>query len=377
MCAHDELTPLVASIYDAALDSALWPDVLASIAGFVGGQVGGLLAKDATNHVNACYHAGLDPDYLKLYSETYGRLGPVATSAFCEVGEVVSVPQLVPYDEFCRGTFYQEWARPQGWVDVAIGVLEKSASGCAYLSMARREASGMVDDEMRRRMSLVVPHVRRAVLIGQTIGFKQAETATFAGILDGLGAGLFVIDSSARIVHANRAGHEILDAGDILRATDGRLVADDAHADRILRETAAAAENGDAAIGVKGIALPLNAQNGDRYVAHVLPLTSGARGIAGAAYQAAAAVFVRHATMACPSPPEVIGKAYNMTPTELRVLLAIVEIGGVPDVAAALGIAETTVKTHLGRLFEKTRTGRQADLVKVVAGFATPLYVDA
>jgi len=31
--------------------------------------------------------------------------------------------------------------------------------------------------------------------------------------------------------------------------------------------------------------------------------------------------------------------------TELRVLLAIVEVGGVPEVAAALGVAGTTVKT--------------------------------
>jgi DNA-binding CsgD family transcriptional regulator len=31
------------------------------------------------------------------------------------------------------------------------------------------------------------------------------------------------------------------------------------------------------------------------------------------------------------------------------------------------------VKTHLGRLFEKTGTSRQADLVKLVAGFSNPL----
>jgi DNA-binding CsgD family transcriptional regulator len=53
--------------------------------------------------------------------------------------------------------------------------------------------------------------------------------------------------------------------------------------------------------------------------------------------------------------------------------LAIVEVGGVPEVADALGIADTTVKTHLGRLYEKTGAGRHADLVKLVAGFASPL----
>lgn len=54
-------------------------------------------------------------------------------------------------------------------------------------------------------------------------------------------------------------------------------------------------------------------------------------------------------------------------------LLAVVEIGGVPEVAEALGIADTTVKTHLGRLYEKTGAARQADLVKLVAEYANPI----
>jgi DNA-binding CsgD family transcriptional regulator len=84
-------------------------------------------------------------------------------------------------------------------------------------------------------------------------------------------------------------------------------------------------------------------------------------------------VFVRRAAMESPSPPDIIAETYRLTPTELRVLTALVDVGGVPDVAAALGIAETTVKTHLGRLFAKTGTRRQAELVKLVAGFAMPV----
>jgi DNA-binding NarL/FixJ family response regulator len=73
-----------------------------------------------------------------------------------------------------------------------------------------------------------------------------------------------------------------------------------------------------------------------------------------------------------PSAPDAIAKAYKLTPSELRVLLAVVEVGGVPEVAEALGVAETTVKTHLGRLYQKVGARRQADLVKVVAGFSNP-----
>ena len=141
--------------------------------------------------------------------------------------------------------------------------------------------------------------------------------------------------------------------------------------DQSLRAVLIAAGNGDAAVGTKGIALPLIARDGERYVAHVLPLTSGARRRAGIATSAAAILTVHRAALDIPSPPEAIARAYALTPTELRVLLAIVEIGGAPEVAAALGIGDTTVRTHLARLYEKTGTKRQADLVKLVAGFST------
>jgi DNA-binding CsgD family transcriptional regulator len=369
----ERLSRLIACAYDAALDSARWSGVLAMIADFLGGVAGGLLSKDLASKLgNAFYQFGVSPYYMKLY-ESYSKFDPMATLPLFDVEEVVSIPDLVPYDEFCQGRFYQEWVQPQGFVDAANAVLEKSPTSCAYLSVIRGEACGMVDDEMRRRMRLVIPHVRRAVLVGKAIDLKQAEAATFADTLDGLSAGVLLVDASGRIMYANTAGHAILGADDFLRTTDGRLVARDAQADQTLREIFTAAGAGDAALGLKGIALPLTAHNGERHVAHVLPLTSGARRRAGSAYMAVAALFVREAALENPSPPEVIARAYKLTPTELRVLLAIVEVGGAPDVAGVLGVAESTVKTHLGRVFDKTGAARQADLVKLVAGFASPL----
>lgn len=310
---------------------------------------------------------------MQLYAESYSRFGPVATSLTGDVEQIISIPELVPYEDFCQSRFYREWAQPQGWVDVAVGVLEKSAIGHAYVSMARDEGLGMVDAEMRRRMGLVVPHVRRAVLIGRTVEFKEAKAATLAEILDSLNAGLFLTDAGGRIAHANAAGREMLADGDILRSNAGRLAVCDSHIDPLLREIIADAGDGDAEIGSKGIALPLNATDGDRYVAHVLPLTAGMRRGTGQAFSAAAAVFVRRAALEYRSPLEIVGRSYKLTPTETRVLQAIVEVGGVPDVAGELGVAETTIKTHLRRLFEKTGAGRQADLVKLVAGFSSLL----
>jgi DNA-binding CsgD family transcriptional regulator/PAS domain-containing protein len=368
------LSALIGGIYDAALDPTRRIEVLDQIADFAGGDSAGLLLKHppGTSENLYCY-VGADRAILSAYSECYPNFDPTADPQANTARQVVSTADLVPYDEFRRGRFYREWARPHGWADIASAMIEKTATCCTFLSVVRHEASGMVDDEMRRRIALVIPHVRRALLIGKALELKEAEAACYSDILDRFSAGMILVDAKGRIVHCNVAGHAILGAADFLRAAGGRLVAANAEINEALREIAVAAEAGDAALGVKGVALPLTAHDGERYFAHVLPLTSGARRRAGLAYNAVAALFVCKATLEGFSPPDVISKMYKLTPTELRVLLAIVDVGGVPEVAAALGVAVTTIKTHLSRLFEKTGVTRQADLVKLVAGFATPL----
>ena len=252
-------------------------------------------------------------------------------------------------------------------------VLDKSSTSAALFTIFRHERDGLVDDETRHRMRLIVPHLRRAVLIGKVIDLKTAEAAAFADTLDGISAGMFLVDARGRIVHANASGHALLAEGSLLRRAGGKLAANDPSAEQALHDVFLAAGSGDAAVGIKGIAVALTSHNGERYVAHMLPLTSGARRRAGTSYAAVAALFVHIAALETPSPPEVIAKSFKLTPSELRVLLGIVEVGGVAETAEALGIAAGTVKTHLLHLFAKTGTSRQAELVKLVAGFSNPL----
>ena len=371
---NEQLSSLIGDIYDAVLDPSQRVDVLDKIATFTGGQSGGLLSKHTLRKSENLYcYIGAAPESLRVYSESYPKLDPTADLPGFGIEQVVSTTDLVPYEEFRRGRFYREWAQPQGWVDVASAVIEKSATSCTFLSVVRHEASGLVDDEMRRRMALIIPHVRRALVIGKTIHHEQAQTACFSDILDGLSSGMILVDTHGRIVHANAAGNAIVEAADFLRSVFGRLVVNDPPTNAALREILIAAGAGDAVLGTKGIALPLTAQDGECHVAHVLPLGAGAPARAGVPRMVTAAVLICKATLETPSSPEVIGRAYQLTPAELRVLLGIVNIGGIPEIATALGVADCTIRTHVGRLFDKTGTGRQADLVKLVAGFFTPL----
>jgi DNA-binding CsgD family transcriptional regulator len=368
-----EFSDLIGRIYDTALDLTLWPEVLADTARFLPGHSAALYVKDAASKSGGLHYDDgvIDAHYKQMYFDAYIKFDPVNCGHFFADVEVpMATADIVPYDEFVETRFYREWAQPQGLVDCLNVVIDESLTSSAIFGIFRNEQQGVIDDTARQRMRLIVPHIKRAVLIGRAIDYKTAQADTLAEALDSLSSSIFLVGEGGRLVQANAAGHVMLAEGAILRAKGGRLNAIDAAADKVLRDAFKRAEDGDAGLGTRAIAVTLVAADSISYLAHVLPLTSGARRKAGAGYSAVAAVFVRCVQLEGPAMPEVIGKLYDLTPSELRVLLAVYDTAGVSDIAATLGISEATAKTHLGKLFTKTGTKRQADLVKLVAGFA-------
>jgi DNA-binding CsgD family transcriptional regulator len=367
---------LIASIYDAAIDPSLWRGVLGDARDFVGGMAAALYAKKHSGLARGVYHddGGISDHYKSLYNERYAPLDPATPGEIsADLEQPVSTSDILDYEEFRQSRFYLEWQRPQGMIDFICAPIDKAVNRTALFSVFRHQRDGMVDGRARMRMGLLVPHIRRAVLITQMIEHRTSQAASFGEALDGLAAGLFFVDPRSRLVHANAAGGDMLGEGVAVTAPEGRLTAVDRPAARLLAEAAQAAGDGDEAVGSRGISVPIEARDGEHFAAHVLPLTSGARRRAGAEYAATAAIFVRRTVLDTPGAPELVARTFGLTPAELRVLLTIVQAGGVAETADTLGVAETTVKTHLQRVFSKTGSSRQADLVKLLAGFASPL----
>lgn len=365
----DQLSGIVDTIYDAGLDPTRWNDVVAGVRNFVDGQACGLFSKDALSKFGVThYHYGIDPSYIGAYSDTYCRYDPL--TVLPSYGRVVGIPDLLDYDDYRHGRFCQEWLRPQGCVDAANVVLDKSKSNCPVL-MTVLPGKRMVDDELRRRLGIIVPHANRALLINRALEAKQAEAAVLSETLDGLNAGVFLLGPGCRLIHSNAIGREMLAEDDFLRVVRGQLSARETEANQSLRTAFAA--NREISLTDSACAVVLTAHDGECYVGHVMPLAALTRNAGERTPKAVGALFVRRVTLNSQSSSALLAKTFKLTPTERRVLVAVIERGGVPEAALRLGIAETTTKTHLKRVFSKTGASRQADLVKLTAGFASPL----
>lgn len=66
-------------------------------------------------------------------------------------------------------------------------------------------------------------------------------------------------------------------------------------------------------------------------------------------------------------------KLYDFTKAEAAVAALLMEGQSLSEVASALHVSTNTVRAHLKRLFSKTRTSRQAELVLLLAGGVIPL----
>lgn len=368
----EELSQSIEYLYDAVLDPAKWTLALEATSRFVGGEAANLFWQDATTNEVAVFHSwNEDQFYTQLYFEKYASLNPYFPAlAFVEVGKVVAGADLIPHEEFRQTRFYLEWVKPQKFIDVIGANLERTATTAAFFAVRRHERQGVIDDDARRRFQLVVPHVKRAVSIGKVVEKGREQERLFESTLNRISSAAVFVNAVGRIVFANPAAEEYLRAKAVIQADQGILCAADLAADRALKDAFAAAERGDAALGIKGIEVVLASNGRRRHIAHILPLGSDARRDASTV-GAVAALFVNEIVLALSSPLEKIAARYRLTPSELRVLSAVFDEGGVREIAARLGISVATVKTHLNHIFSKTGTRRQADLVRLAGRLDT------
>lgn len=372
----ERLSLLIGDIYDTTLDPTRWTDVLEKITRYIRGTAAGLLSQEFGDGAVSFYYSwGDDPEYTKLYRAKYANLNPsvVPIALSVKPGEVCSLSTAISYDEFLRSRLYKEWVKPQGYGDVTTVLIEKSASSFAHLAVLHYGRDSPVDEAARKRMRLLAPHICRAVAISKIVELSKIEAAMLADTIDSLSAGVFLLQEDGRVVHANASGKAILKERGLLHQANGVIQAVDLQARSNLLRAIANAANDDVGLGGRGISIPLSSINGERYVAHILSLTSGVRRKIGQLHRAAVAMFVHKATLHRPTLVETVATQFKLSPSEVRVLFAIIEVGGAPQVAKVLGISLDTVKTHLKRVFAKTGTNRQVDLVKLVTGYANPL----
>lgn len=375
----ESLSELIGRIYDCALDPALWPDVLAEINLRIGFQQTTLtLQAMPSGAVLLSVASGIPEDWLER-SRAYGPeviegWGGVARIGAVPIEEPALLSEMNPglFDGTGRNAFYDEWYRPQGLYDSAAVVLTRDAYSLASISLTRHRTQGEIGRREKEAIRLLAPHLRRAVTISRLLDVRAVAAATFESVIDRAGTPILIIDAQLNLLHANGAARALLDARDALMLNGQRLVTTMPAATQALAFAVAQAAEDEAAIGRRGLAIPLLAGSGGAaHALHVLPLGNGALR-SGLVNRAVAAIFVSSSVPEMADAGALVAQLFGLSSSEARVFDLIAEGLTPAETAERLGIGVSTVRTHLLHIFDKTGARRQADLVRMAAGLALP-----
>jgi DNA-binding CsgD family transcriptional regulator len=244
---------------------------------------------------------------------------------------------------------------------------------------ARRPGRPAFDEADKRDLAHLLPHVERVLELSWELACERSGRHALLDVLDQLSTAIVVVDAEARPIMINAAAEDILGLGDGMTVHGRRLEAL-WHGERTrmmqLIASACAPPNGPAS-GVGGH-LKITRPSGLRpFLVIVNPLPTPF--CDGVGRQRRVAAVVIKDTQAEPhtsaASRQEIAELYELTPAEEKLLDLILDGSGLFEAAEQLGVSRNTARTHMKRIYAKTGTRRQAELVRRLAhltGLVTP-----
>jgi PAS domain-containing protein len=222
-----QFSEVVGTIYDCAVDPHLWPKAIEQVGRLIDGINGVVMIIDTVENKSRFYvDWNVDPMLMRTYSEKFHDDNPL-NNAFMrfEVDEPYNIAMVMEPSQWLETRIYQEFGRPNGWLDSVGVTLLKTPSRFATLSVARHHDVGFAGPREIEIMRLLAPHLRKATSIADLIEMRELTSATFESAFDALLVPVVFVDSECRIIHANGAARELFAAGDLIRSERGVLKA--------------------------------------------------------------------------------------------------------------------------------------------------------
>jgi DNA-binding CsgD family transcriptional regulator len=202
--------------------------------------------------------------------------------------------------------------------------------------------------------AVTATELRLPWLVLDAEGGVASQAATAA--LDRLHLGVVLVDGEGRVVAKNRSAGEILAERDGVELRGAALHVSDASAARRLR---ALLSNADGPLRGGALAIPRKPPKPPLNLL-IAPLAGRSGQEEGSLVKA---VFISSRDRGQETGEEHLRRLYDLTPSEAGLASLLVQGLSLKEAAAELNVTENTARTHLKRIFDKTDTHRQGELV--------------
>jgi DNA-binding CsgD family transcriptional regulator len=231
------------------------------------------------------------------------------------------------------------------------------------ISFERYATDGSFDKRAISKLNELRPHLARAGLMAARFGLALAQSTVSA--LRALGLPAAVMAASGRVLATN--DHFDAMPQTFLSSARGGLTIGDRAANTLFQESVA----GACALSEPLVrSIPIAAIEGrDALVIHLLPLRRAARDIFSGGDLLIVATTIR--PDASQPSPAILTALFGLTPSEVKLATALATGRTVQQAAVEASITLATGRTYLDRIFRKTGTHQQSQLVALLKSTQT------
>lgn len=372
LLSEDRLHEIISLVYEAAIDSALWPSVMESLAHSLNSAAITMYTHDfnASGVAAGCQGevfrtVGFDPAFVASYAKHYAHANVWAQNEMAlPEGMVVTSEMLYPQTELPSTEFYGDWLRPQNLQHALGGVIAKSGSLAVKFSALRSSRLGRYTAQEMDFYRRLLPHIKKACQINQRLMHERAMQTLPSVAANQWAAcsthlGILTLSASGQVLAANPRGESLLREGSRLRLHGGRLQAsqpnDTSRLMAALKQTLDTRSPAHIKLSGKGehehcciTLMPAPANDIWTILEHrslVLCLVTESDSL-------------RRVASA-----RQLMDLFSLTPAEARLARAIAQGQSLDEYALAEDIQRTTAKTQLQRIFGKTCVASQRELI--------------
>lgn len=362
--------PLIDRIYEAAFVPELWPHVLDDMAARSGSASAAVLVFNDRDRPPRYQTTALTRASLHEFTTTDRWRQSIRADAIFE-------PQLA--GNFSRFLYLSDFLAPgdlsrdsveKSLMELGLGaqittVIPMLSGEVVSFTFERWAGDGSHTPEAIASLDRARPHLARSGLIAARLGLERAQATVSA--LRAIGLPAAVLHQSGRVLTVNSLFDDMSSL--FLPTAHGGMAIADPAADKLFHEAIEISRGGHEP-PVRSF--PVVARE-DRpgFVVHLLPLRRTAHEIfvSGDFLVAATAVGIGGRN---PPAATILAGLFDLTPSEINLAVALAAGISLNEAAAANGITVKTGRTYLERIFAKTGTHSQSQLVALLKS-AQPL----
>jgi DNA-binding CsgD family transcriptional regulator len=359
MVSIGDYSRMVTAIHASAITPDHWLTAMTVIRESLAATASGLvIAEGASRLVKS---ASLSPEAMSEYMEHYHQVDYVLDAVEQgPVGLVRGGDALVALH--AHSEFNADWLRPNQMQDGLFVRLTDEALPTTFLVAVPRKRESFATPDRVKLLNALTPHLQQALRTHAHLEDLTMGAGDAAGAIDGMHRPVIVVGDGATFVHGNTAAMALLEERDGLVVRNGRLTAGPAAADAELLTSVSNALNNGNSFGNAFLCQRVSGKH--PYVVHVTPFVSPTH---EAPARRALIVVVDPDSERQP-PATLLRRLFGLTEAEAEVALLVVRGHGLRPISDELSVSLATVKTHLQRVFDKTGTHRQAEVVGLLLG---------